>query len=109
MLKVDPNTNAIQLTRGDTGVFTISLKNPDGTAYTPVSGDKVRFHMARTPGGKLLVDKEIPIASMELTILPKETKELPFGEYWYDIEFTDRTGKVSTVVIGKFELTKEVG
>lgn len=109
MLKVDPNTNAIQLTRGDTGIFTISLKNPDGTAYTPVSGDKVVFHMARRPGGELSLKKDIPVSSMELRIDSADTKKLAFGEYWYDIEFTDRTGKVSTVVIGKFELTKEVG
>ena len=35
------NGNTITLTRGDTLQATVSIKNADGTAYTPATGDSV--------------------------------------------------------------------
>ena len=44
MLNIDNKQN-IELTRGDTGFFTIALKNNQGEDYIPQEGDTLRFAM----------------------------------------------------------------
>ena len=61
MFVIDENTNAIQLTRGDTAKITVSFTE-GGDPYD-FSDDVVKF---------------------ELT--PDDTKDMEFGDYLYDIE-----------------------
>lgn len=109
MFEVDEYNN-ISLTRGDTGIFTVSLFDCDGNPYTPGQGDTIRFAMAKKFGASsdVLVNKEFPADTLTLEIEPDDTKNLPFGDYVYDIELTDRDDHVSTVIIAKISLTKEV-
>ena len=107
MLYIDDKQN-IQLTRGDTGFFTISLVNSNGEAYTPQAGDTLRFAMSKSYGGDTLILKTIPTDTLTLEIEPTDTSTLNFGKYVYDIEFIDAAGHVSTIIMGQFEVTKEV-
>ena len=107
MLYIDEEQN-IELTRGDTGFFTIALKNNRGEDYTPQVGDSLRFAMSKTYGGEVLVLKSIPIDTLTLEIEPQDTAGLNFGKYKYDIEFTDAAGHVSTIILGEFKVTGEV-
>lgn len=107
MLYIDKEQN-IKLTRGDTGIFTISLTDSDGNSYTPKEGDSLRFAMAKNYGSEALINKQIPIDTCTLEIEPNDTKELNFGKYVYDIEFTDADGHVSTIILANFEVTREV-
>ena len=107
MFDIDENYN-ISLTRGDTGIFQINLVDTDGSPYTPVEGDKLRFAMAKQFGGEVLSLIDIPIQTCILKINPSDTKELDFGNYVYDIQFTDHEENVSTIIVGKMNLTKEV-
>lgn len=109
MFEVDSNNN-IYLTRGDTGIFTVNLFDCDGNPYTPEPGDTIRFAMAKKFGASsdVLVNKEFPADTLTLEIQPQDTKSLAFGDYVYDIELTDTSGHVSTVIIAKIQLTKEV-
>lgn len=102
--------NNIYLTRGDTGIFTVSLVDKDGNPYVPQEGDTIRFAMAKKFGASsdVLVNKSFPADTMTLEIEPQDTKHLAFGDYVYDIELTDVDGHVSTVIIAKIQLTKEV-
>lgn len=108
MLYIDEEQN-IELTRGDTGFFTIDLKDNKGKAYTPQTGDTLRFAMSKSFGSnEPLILKQIPISTLVLEIEPQDTASLNFGKYVYDIEFTDAAGHVSTIILGNFTITKEV-
>lgn len=110
MLHIDSNNN-ISITRGDTGIFTISLVDKDGEPYIPAEGSSIRFAMSKKYGstqGDLLIEKDIPIDTMTLELEPNDTKHLNFGSYLYDIQLTDEAGRVSTVVMANVKITKEV-
>ena len=107
MLYIDEEQN-IELTRGDTGLFTISLVNNNGTPYVPQLGDSLRFAMSRSFGKEVILTKQIPIETLTLEILPSDTSSLDFGKYVYDIQFTSSEGRVSTIIIANLTLTKEV-
>lgn len=110
MLNIDKDNN-ITLTRGDTGIFNITLTEENGEEYTPQDGSSMRFALARRYGstrGECLIVKDIPTDTMVLELEPSDTDELPFGDYLYDIEFTDQFGRVSTVIMAKFKVAKEV-
>ena len=108
MLIVDPTTMAISMTRGDTGIFNIDLKDGEGEPYTPVEGDSLRFAMTKKIGDEVLIQKDIPMDTLILKLVPSDTKELKFGKYVYDIQFTSVSGDVSTIILSDIELTKEV-
>lgn len=109
MFEVDDYNN-IFLTRGDTGIFTVTLLDDEGQPFVPTEGDSIRFAMAKKYGASsdVLINKQFPVDTLTLEIEPDDTKHLPFGDYVYDIEYTDSDGHVSTVIIAKITLTKEV-
>jgi hypothetical protein len=107
MLYIDEDQN-ISLTRGDTGIFHIILQNKNGKAYTPQSGDSLRFALGKSWGKDTIFTKQIPLDTCILEIEPADTKSLDFKKYKYDIEFTDAAGHVSTILLGEFTVDKEV-
>ena len=102
--------NTIYLTRGDTFKAQVVINNPDGTVYTPVEGDTVRFALKGYIDETVcLIYKDIPIDTMLLVIDPEDTKGLEFGSYVYDIQLTKANGDVDTfITASKFKLTAEV-
>ena len=113
-LIVDSDYN-ISLVRGDTAIFDVPLVRVDEegheTPYTPQEGEVLRFAMSTKYGSnrdEVLILKDIPINTLALQINPEDTKQLPFGKYKYDIEFTDIAGNVTTVLEAVFTVAKEV-
>ena len=112
MVKVEGN--AITLTRGDTLVRSVVIKDTDGNIYTPQEGDRVRFALkANFTDSKALLLKEIPIDTMVLRLESSETKLLDQPRrYVYDIQITidDGTeeGFVSTFISSTFTTVEEV-
>lgn len=100
----------ITLTRGDTFMATVSIANPDGSAYVPDKGDSIRFALkANYDDEKPLLEKNIPIDTMQLVLNPEDTKPLAFGKYVYDIQITTKDGIVCTFIAkAQFKLTEEV-
>ena len=114
-LYINKSTFDITLTRGDTAIISVPLVSVDSegheTEYTPQEGEKLRFAMAAKYGvtrDEVLIYKDIPIDTLILQINPEDTKDLKFGKYKYDIEFTDAMGHVSTGIEATFEVAKEV-
>jgi len=103
--------NNITLTRGDTLYVQINLTK-DGEPYVPQEGDTIRFAMKKTykdPDSEVLINKQVPIDTLILTIDPDDTKELTMSRsYVYDLELTTSIGEVYTFIAGKFKLTEEV-
>lgn len=108
MLIVDETTMSISMTRGDTGIFNINLKDADGNEYTPVEGDSLIFAMAKKYGEEVLLQKNIPMDTLILKLNPEDTNSLNAGSYVYEVQFTSSDGDVSTIILSKFELTKDV-
>lgn len=107
MLYIDEDQN-ITLTRGDTGIFNITLQNQNGKAYTPQEGDSLRFALSDGFGKETLVLKNIPINTCVLEIEPSDTANLKFKTYKYDVQFTSAQGRVSTIILGDFKVDNEV-
>lgn len=102
--------NIIFLTRGDTFKATLTINNPDGSVYTPVEGDKIRFALKENvEDEECLILRDIPIDTMLLVLYPEDTKSLEFGSYVYDIQLTKANGDVDTfITASKLKLTAEV-
>lgn len=97
--------NQINLTRGDSETYEIGIVI-NGEEYTPVTGDSVRFAMrkgdmdysqSRYIYPPILI-KDIPIDTMQLTFAPEDTKNLPFGNYVYDVQITFENGDTKTFI-----------
>lgn len=111
------NQNQIWLTRGDSMTLTLALYEGD-EPYTPASGDVIRFALKQnrmTVGyteytdDNPLILKTIDNETLQLTIEPNDTKNLPFGDYVYDIEPTKENGEVDTFITPtKFVIMPEV-
>ena len=103
--------NDIYLTRGDTMILNVTITK-DGSSYTPASGDTIRFAMKNRyedSDADVLINKNIDMSTMQLTLLPSDTKNLKMGRsYVYDIEFVDASGNVDTFIKGNFYLGEEV-
>lgn len=107
--KIEDKIYDITLTRGDTLFLEFPLYDEDDNPYDPVEGEKLRFalkkkHKDENP----LVLIDIPIDTCLLEIKPEHTKPLNFGNYVYDVEFTDLYGHVSTIIKGVFTVDTEV-
>lgn len=102
--------NIIYLTRGDTFKAVITITYPDGSIYTPIEGDQIRFALKQSISDEeCIVIREIPIDTMLLVIYPNDTKNLEFGNYVYDIQLTKANGDVDTfITASKLKLTAEV-
>ena len=107
MFSIEGNT--IYLTRGDTLFLTVNLTDSDGEPYEPSDGDIIRFAMKRRLTSKEpILLKNISTDTLTFEIEPEDTKSLPYGQYSYDIEFTEEYGHVTTVILDKFNITEEV-
>ncbi len=100
----------ITLTRGDTFEALVSVTKRDGTQYTPETGDTIRFAMkANYNDARPILVKDVPISTMMLVLEPKDTADLNFGKYVYDIQLTKANGKVDTFITkATFKLAEEV-
>lgn len=111
----------ITLTRGDTLQASVAMYEDENLedAYTPDQNDVLKFYLKtlkykrdksdyaeETP----LITKTIPIDTCILRLDPADTKQLPVGDYVYDIELTRHDGVVDTFINNAtFTLVYEVG
>ena len=98
----------ISLVRGDTFVAYVHLTRGDED-YIPSEGDIIRFVMQKSLEVTPRLIKIIPNDTLELHLLPEDTKDLPVGLYYYDmeIEFEDH-GKDTFINRGTLHLLSDV-
>lgn len=107
--KVNNHTYNITLTRGDYLAIAVGMTK-EGNEYHPSDG-VLRFALKkryRDPDSKVLINKSIPLDTYLLELEKDDTKPLNYGDYDYDIEYTDAQGHPDTFIEGKLILTKEV-
>lgn len=99
----------IKITRGDTGVIAINLKNKDGTEYVMQTGDVLVITVKRSTYVSDVLFQKAFDSSMQAKIEPADTAGLSYGTYWYDVQLTTAGGDVFTVVVPhKLEVMPEV-
>jgi len=100
----------ITLTRGDTLKAQITLTDAEGNPYEPMAGDVIRFAAKKNySDNSILINKKVSTDTMILTLNPSDTKNLPYGDYVYDIQLTRSSGEVDTFITkGTLVLTEEV-
>ena len=95
MLKI--TENLVKLTRGDTGTLKLAVKDAQDNDYD-FSSDTVVFTVKR-----YLTDAEPVISKKfdsdgQIAFEADDTKNLEFGDYWYDVQITTESGDVCTVI-----------
>ena len=99
--------NVITITRGDTGIFTLNVKQ--GEADYNYSNDTVLFTVKRNvKTEEVLIQKTVQYGE-NIVIDPSDTQDLKYGEYVYDIQLTTAGGIVDTIITpSKFIVANEV-
>ena len=109
MLYVKDN-GTIQLTRGDTARLEITIKNSlDGNEYLMDPDDVLTFTIKKSVKDSESLVKKESHGHNAFHIEPKDTEELSFRKYFYDVQLTRANGDVYTVIVPTiFEILKEV-
>lgn len=102
MLKIDSEKMMICLTRGDTANIVFSAVDEQGTTYTPVVNDVLRFAVAKKVGADPLFEltnimSDDATAFWTIQIQPANTNQLKFGDYAFDVQLT-HGGEVDTII-----------
>lgn len=106
MFKVDNNN--ISMIRGDSGVFTITIADTNGSPVALTDGDVLTFTLRRTPRSPTIVLQKT-ITDGTLTINSSDTQDMPFGSYVYDVELKRADGYTDTIISPhEFLLLEEV-
>ena len=85
----------IKITRGDTGVIAINLKNKDGTEYVMQTGDVLVITVKRSTYVSDVLFQKAFDSSMQAKIEPADTADLSYGTYWYDVQLTTAGGDLT--------------
>lgn len=99
MIKIDNRSLDIFIVQGDTGPFTVGIKN-----YTLKEGDIINFSVKAdlNPDTPYSIHKSVSSftedGKAEIIIEPDDTQNLGLGKYYYDIEWTTSDGQVNTVI-----------
>lgn len=106
MLKIVKND--IYLTRGDTAVLNLSIKNQDGTKYEVLPEDQILLTIKKSVNTDVVLVQKAAINNL-IYINAIETDNLAYGTYYYDVELRRPDGFVATVIPPHvFKLTGEV-
>lgn len=124
MVIIDTSTQSISMTRGDYAALVFSAYEDDGvTLHELANGDKVQLQISKKYGTEApltkvkVKDTNLSTTDLDYTIelLPEDTKDLKFGDYFYDVSILTTDGNVITYIGDsgdiqpKFTILKEVG
>lgn len=100
--------NAITLTRGDSAVMGLDILDVNSDSYTMQEGDVAVFTLKKNVVTReIMLQKEFD-ANGQIEILPEETERFDYGMYYYDVQLTQSTGVVQTIITPTaFYLTAE--
>ena len=94
MLHVDQDNN-ITLTRGDTAVLTLTVK--EGSSDYDYSSDLTQFTVKRNTATEDIVLQKT-FSGTSITINPSDTKDLYYEDLKFDVQLITPSGAVHTVI-----------
>lgn len=110
---VQKTTQRIEIVRGTTNTFSITLTDANDALYTLASGEVLVFGIKKTP--ELDADpivKKIATSGTDgvysVTIDPADTSGLPIGSYWYDVGVQSGTKYFNIIKPSPFKIGKNV-
>lgn len=100
----------LSMIRGTTQTINISVKDTDGAAYQLADGEVLRFGVKQKPedsDSNCLIKKELTIENLDedvyvLTLLPSDTQDLDFGNYYYDVGLQSGTNYYNVIECSPF-------
>lgn len=97
----------IKITRGDSAVFTLDVKQ-NGEEYD-YTNDEVKFTVKKnTNTDEILIQKTAHYGE-DVMLEPEDTENLPYGDYVYDVQLKTDGGFVDTIITpSKFTVLPEV-
>lgn len=109
MLYVESD-GAVKLTRGDTARLTVTINNDtSGKEYVIESGDTLTLTVKKSVSDAVPSIQKVLVGTNIFHIEPKDTAQLAFGRYKYDVQLTTAGGDVYTVIEPTtFEIAQEV-
>lgn len=99
--------NEKELTRGDTGMYSVTLYDQEGNEYVPTTGETVTFYLMKKNCDDLdeaILVKDIPVDTMQLELEPSDTIDLATGTYAYRIRLRDTIGHEWTVIKSQLKI-----
>jgi len=103
----------ISMTRGDSEVIRVTVKDTLGNIIPLVTGDTIHFTVRENVMNETkIIEKiitEFDDGEALITIDPQDTENLKFASYVYDIQLTKENGIVRTIITpADFTITGEV-
>lgn len=102
----------IEIVRGTSNTFKVSLTYPGGIAYTPKTGDMAVFGVKHQTNDKtLLIVKRAPVktdGSAEILLDPEDTECLCCGKYVYDVSLESGEDFINAIKESPFRILSNV-
>lgn len=96
------------LTRGDSADIIVNITDANGDIYTPDVTDVIKFTLKKNCETSDIIIQKTLVNSV-ISLLPADTKDLPYGTYYFDVQLSTAAGDVYTVVSPhRFIIDKEV-
>ena len=100
-MKIEGNT--ISMIRGDSESLSIRCRGADGGAYPFQEGDRVYFTVKKSEYTQTKLFQKVVTSFGEegealIELAPEDTKGADYGVYRYDVQLTDRDGRVTTIL-----------
>lgn len=112
MLKIEregAHPNRITLTRGDTAVLKLVIRDPCKKIYALHGRDKALLTVKSSPDDSIKIIEVIADKMQQFTLYPEDTKSLSCGKYCYDIQVVFEDGSINTVIpLADFIIAKEM-
>ena len=104
MFNINTETYLIELTRGDSATIIFGAKDAQGKAYIPVSGDELKFAVAKKVGADPIFEVANTMdgdadAFWTINIPASVTSDMKFTDYAYDVQL--KSGSSVTTIIGQ--------
>lgn len=98
----------VNLTRGDSADIIVNITDANGDIYTPAEGDVIKFTLKKNCETSDIIIQKTLVNSI-ISLQPADTKDLPYGTYYFDVQLTTAGADVYTVVSPhRFIIDKEV-
>lgn len=107
MFIIDQKTNKIFITKGDNAQIVVSLFDKDDNVREIYSDDVITMTVQKRGSDTLAIVKTAEDGV--INFIPADTKSLPTGYYYYDIQLTTFGGNVYTIIpTTLFEIGEEI-